>query len=227
MKNNNVLKLLVLFLFSLLIMQCFLIPEEPEEILTWTTVFSDDFNRANSDDISPLSIQVGYGDGDADIYECSLRYGGATFWAIRTIPYPADTIRVSATCTIVSGSPWFGISAKSRDLGNDFRNQELYGFWLNADSMGIYEIQTESPSCIASKANPTDLSNPYKITLVVMNRDIKGYFEDTVTGTKDSIFATASFQSQGSIVSFNGTNAISDTVLIDDFKIETGGMGLR
>ena len=226
MKNNNVLKLIVLFLFSILIVQCFLIPEEPEEVLTWTTVFSDDFDRANSEDISPLSLQVGAGYGTADIYESSLRYGGAMFWAIRTIDYPADTIRVSATCAIVSGNPFFGLSAKSRDLGNDFRNQELYGFWLNADSMGIYEIQTESPSCIASKANPTDLSNPYKITLVVINRDIKGYFEDTVTGTRDSIFATASFQSQGSIVSFNGTNAETDTVLIDNFKIETGSMCL-
>lgn len=218
-----------MLLFSLMFLQCFNIgSEDPQnKILTWTTVFSDDFNRINSDDISPFSFQVYGGSGEADIYEGTLRYGGATFWAIRTASFPGDTIKISATCTIVSGDPWFGISAKSQDLGNNWQNQELYGFWVNADSMGIYEIETQTPSFIARKANPTGLTNPYTLTLIVMGKEIKGYFEDTVSGAKDSIFATASFKSFGTIVSFNGTSAEIDTVLIDNFKIETGSMTLR
>jgi hypothetical protein len=214
------------FLLFLLVAQCFKVPEE--EVLTWTTVFSDNFDRANSADISPFSIQV-YGNGEADIYEGSLRYGGDAFWAIRATGVPGDTIRVSAKCTIVSGQPWFGISAKSRDLGSEWRYQELYGFWVDADSMGIYEIETgtESPAFIAKKASPREPINPYIITLVVIGQEIKGYFEDTVTGIKDSIFATASFQAIGTIASLNGTNGETDTVLIDNFKIETGKMSLR
>lgn len=218
------IRFFIVAIFSFLILQCFLIPDGPEEkVLTWTSVFSDNFDRSNSDDISPFTFQV-YGGGQADIFEGALRYGGDMFWAIRTVGYEGDTIRVSANCTVVSGQPWFGLSAKSRDLGNNWRNQELYGFWVDADSMGIYEIETESPLLIAAKATPVDVTSPYVITLVVMGKDITGYIEDSVSGIKDSICAEASFQSMGTIVSINGTSAVTDTVLIDNINIETGTM---
>lgn len=99
--------------------------------------------------------------------------------------------------------------------------------WIDADSMGIYEIRTDSPSYIAKKANPAGLDDPYILTLVVQGRQIKGYFENTVSGAEDSVSATASFQALGTIASINGTSAVTDTVLIDDFTIETGSMELE
>lgn len=223
-KHNTTRCVWIILLLSLLLTRCFLSPEEEEEVLVWTTAFIDNFDRANNTDISPFSLQV-YGDGSADIFNEQLRYGGNICWAIRhDAGVPGDTIRVSATCTVQSGAPYFGISAKSRNLGSEWQNQELYAFWISADSIGLYEITQQSPTCLVRNINPCNIGNPVVMTLVVMNKNLKGYIEDTVTGVKDSVVGVASFHSSGTIAGFNGSSAATDTVLIDNFKIETGSM---
>ena len=194
--------------------------------ITWNTVFSDNFQRADGPNIGNYSVQVGCdGNGVASISNVQLKFAGSGCWAIRdSSEVAADTVRVSVAYTIVAGNPGFGIAAKSKNLGNNWVNQEFYLFAADFQGIKIYRCQGTTPVVLISKSYNIQTSHTYKLQLMTINKDLTGYIQDLAGGPKDSLNVTDNGSLlKGTIVSFNGyDNAITDTLLLDDFKIETG-----
>jgi hypothetical protein len=192
--------------------------------LKWNVAFSDDFQRSDGVIGNNYAVQVECnGNGVAAVVGNKLSFSGSGCWAIRyTGNIVGDTVRASIDCEIKSGSPSFGLTIKSRDLGNNWQEQEFYAIFVNTLSWGIFKCEGIQPATVASNLYEAKMNHVYKIQLVAKSKDLTAYIEDTFDGWKDSIKTTAyGTLLTGTTVGINGYNSYpSDSLVFDNYKIE-------
>jgi hypothetical protein len=219
------LALLLVFFFSV---QCSKDnePAKKNNVKTWNTIFSDDFQRSDGPVGDNYEVQVECGgDGTAAILSNKLIFTGNGCWAVRyTDAVVGDTVRASIECEIKSGNPSFGLTLKNKNLGNNWQEKEFYAIFVNTLSWGIFKSEggSLSPGTIESKAYEAKTNHVYKIQLVAKSKDLSAFIEDTYDGWKDSIKAAAYGDLlTGTIVGIDGYNSFpSDSLVFDNFKIE-------
>jgi hypothetical protein len=228
MKKNNFYACsgVALFLTFFLIVQCSKDNGSTDKIISgkWFTLFNDDFQRTDGAIGDNYSVQVECdGNGVAAILGNKLSFSGSGCWAIRyTGGIVGDTVKASLDCEVTRGNPNFGLTIKSRDLGNNWQQQEFYAVFVGNQGWGISRYQGQASNTLASKAYDVKANHVYKLQLMVMSKDIAAYIEDTADGSKDSIKVTDSdAMLTGTIVGINGYNsAASDSLIFDNFIIE-------
>lgn len=210
----------VLFMILILFSQC---KKEENNTCNWTTVFFDDFQRANGTIGTNYSVQVSSGgNGQAEIHNGKLRFYGSGFWAIRySIPINSDRLKISVKYTPVYGSASCGVAGKGMDLGGNFSSQEFYGGFANAGGFGIYRCQGTTPVQLISGSLGFTLNHTYLIELIIDNKDLLMNMKDLSSSESSSVSITDSENMlTGDLVSMNGANSLTDTLEFDDFKIE-------
>lgn len=197
----------------------------PNDVKTWQTIFFDDFNRADGDLGSDYSVQI-YGDGSASIENNQLKMEGDQFWAIRYNTEVLDqVIRVSVTVLARPESlhAAVSVSGKTRNLGNDWQQQELYSGALAFDTDSIYiaEMRGSTYTIVADQTFSTQFNRSYRLELTINNTEITLKVTDLQTGSEQSLtYTDIGTPLNGPIVSLNGRQETDEVVYFDDFRIE-------
>jgi hypothetical protein len=197
---------------------------------TWTTVFYDDFNRAdgpigNNYDDTIISVYGASGSGFADILSNSLRVStNDCYWAIWYVTnVDGSKIRSSIKCTVPStAGPYnFGLGGKLASPGQ--MSQTGYFGGVNKDTLQILRINGSSAQKFASKYFKILSGHTYKISLLIDETiiyvtltDINTLETATISGTDN-----ASYSLPGKLFSINGnTFGGQADLLFDEFLIE-------
>ncbi|MCX6244112.1 MAG: hypothetical protein NTU98_05345 [Bacteroidetes bacterium] len=196
---------------------------------TWTTVFSDDFNRINGpignnyqDTI--LSVYGQSGSGFADIFNNSLRVStNQCYWAIWYLTnVDGSKIRSTIKCTVPSApGPYnFGLGGRMTSPGQ--MSQTGYFGGINADTLQIFRINGTSSQRFAAHYYKIQSGHTYKLSLVIDEASIIATVIDLNTDETASITATDTGSNvPGKIFSINGnTFGGQADLLFDDFLIE-------
>jgi hypothetical protein len=216
---------------------------------TWQTVFSDDFNRADSSIGANYSVQIqpAYGSGVAGAVSISnhrARMAGGSFYAIRYATGIANAVvKVSVKCflaTAPSSSYGMAVTAKSRNLSppdsTPWMNQEGYmaGIWLKGipastytatipdSTAGIIRVSGVGlPPALASQAYAVKKGGSYLLELTANGNILTFVVTDLTTNASQTMTVTDPGAAlPGTILSINGMQSTGDTTYFDDFKIE-------
>jgi len=192
----------------------------------WQTVFSDDFNRADGDPGANWSSQL-YPAGSALIANHKLRVADGQFWAVRyagTVNQ-AD-IRVSARCSTatISSATSFAVVARSRNLGNNWMQQEFYMAGAAPASDGISlaryvgsGYQSTTPGTFAMGPN-----HWYRLSLECDGPALTLIIVDEASGASDSLRVTDTYPAlTGTTVSLNGMLGAGEELYFDDFTVQS------
>ena len=226
MKKNVITICSVIILLMLIFLQCSKDNNNSSSI-TWSKIFSDDFQRADGpigDSFTPeVSCQ---GNGTADIYTNKLRFSGSGCWAIwynGTVNENILKVAVSCTTSESSSSNNFGVTAKHKKLPAEYE-QEFYGGFVMNDSLGIEKCQGMTPAVMVAKAYKIQGNHTYKLEFIVNGTKLTLNIEDVTTGVKETLTATdTGTPLTGTSIGINGYNmSTSDVFLFDDFKIDKG-----
>ena len=226
MKKNVITICSVIILLMLIFLQCSKDNNNSTSI-TWSKIFSDDFQRADGpigDSFTPeVSCQ---GNGTADIYTDKLRFSGSGCWAIWYNGAVSDNIlKVDVTCTTAQGasSYYFGLTARRKKLQAQYE-QEFYGGLLMNDSISIEKYQGMTADILTSKKYQVVGNHTYKLELIVNGTKLTFNIEDVTTGLKETVTATdTGTPLTGTSIGINGYNmSTSDVFLFDDFEIDKG-----
>ncbi len=189
----------------------------------WQTVFSDDFKRADGPIGSNYTVQVNTGTGSPVIVGGTMQFNGpADFWAIRYITGVTGDIQRVSMKFIGKNTFSIGVALKSRDLGNNWAEQEYYMAVVNQTSLSILKSQGSTPAYLSSKDLSITQGHQYQLIFTLDGEELGATCEDLTAGGKTVITATDSgTPNTGTIVSMNGCCLnTEDFILIDDFKVE-------
>ena len=189
----------------------------------WTTVFYDDFTRADGPIGANYTTQVNTGTLNVAVSNNQMVLTGpADFWAIRYVNgVTGNTQRVSIKFI---GSKHFslGVTCKSRDLGNNWMSQEFYMAVVSDTSLSLVKSQGSSGVPLASQATSITVGHQYLLQITVDGAALVGSVEDLTAGGKTLVSATDSGTlNTGTIASLNGCCLLTDVSLaLDEFMVE-------
>jgi len=191
----------------------------------WETAYFDDFNRANGPIGPNYNVQLGCADpkGGADIFNNQLRFRGQQCWAIRYVQGIAgNSVRVSIKFTVVDSSNYnFALDVFSKDLGNNYMQQEGYFGGISMTELSIHKMMGIAYDKITFAPFQLKIGHSYKLEFTatgnILSLNIVDH-NDSSSGTID--FTDTGAVPSGNVVSINGFNQIEDVNLFDDYKVE-------
>lgn len=192
----------------------------------WQTVFADNFNRADGDLGSSWTAQL-YSAGSAEVADHKLRVADGSYWAVRYAGVvDQEDIRVSARCSTatVSQNNTFAVAARSRNLGNDWMQQEFYMAGVapatNGISLSRYVgsgFQFTTPAIFAMGPNKW-----YTISLECDGPLLTMIILDEAAGLADTLRVTDPQAAlTGTTVSLNGMQGAGESIFFDDFSVQS------
>ena len=225
---KKIIKLGVIAFFILVVTSLFWNCEDEtgDKNNEWETIFFDDFNRVDGDLGNNYSVQI-YGNGSATIVDNQIKMEDGLYYAIRyETKVPDNKVKFSLKCTTDSEPSTdyaFGISVRTKNLANDWMEQELYmgAVWMDSDSISISKIVgTGAPGALVEKNFNSQPNKSYLLELTYDNGNLKFDVTDLSSNITESMSVTDPSPLTGDIISINGMQADGDVVYFDDFKIE-------
>lgn len=223
MKKTKLFYVIGLLLPVIFLSACKTGTENPAPACAWQTTFWDEFQEADGPLGSNYTLQVNSGTGSAAIVSKTLELTGPMdYWAIRyTGTVEGDIQRISMkflspeTFTI-------GVAGKSRDLGNNWQQQEFYLAVMNDTLLTIQKCQGMFPTLLAQQTISVTTGHEYQLALLIDGTALTATIEDLTAGFKFQAAATdTGTPNTGTTVSMNGCClSATDKIRITEFKVE-------
>ncbi|GEM_PF-2498186 len=200
----------------------------PTTTCTWKTVFSDNFQRADtalgSNYMAVIQPTQHGGSGFADIYNNSLRISSdSVYWAIVYKPDVAGgKVRVSIQCTTPAkgGGIAFAVGGKGTLAGTAMQSEYFAGVMFN--TLGIFRSASPGLITLASMPYTVQYNHTYTLTFTMDDLNLMVSIVD-VTSQVTTTLATVetSTEFSGKTCTINGNSLGGQVVLLfNNFKIE-------
>ncbi len=226
MKNFVKLSFIPIVVLTIMILLWNCKDETDDKNNEWETIFFDDFNREDGGLGKNYSVQI-YGNGTATISDNQLKIEDGKFYAVRyETKVPDNKVKFSLKCTTddqPSTEYAFGISVRTKNLANEWMEQEVYmgAIWMYSDSISISKlVGTGIPISLVEKKYDSQPNKSYLLELTYDSGDLKLVITDLSTNKTETLNVTDPSPLSGDIISINGMQADGDVIYFDDFKIE-------
>jgi len=217
MKKTIPLTLVLLVCLMILAVHCKKKDDTTNGECIWTTIFFDDFNRTDGR-IGPNYTVQFYPHGEEYIQDGKLFVGGEA-WAIRYMHGVSENkLKVSILFYTTDTTMFnFGVTGRSKDLGNNWSSQEFIMGVTSMTEIGVMKCLGGSPVSIGSNSFTVEANRTYRLSLEIDGGTYTVMIEDLDSGASDSLIVTDSSPLTGTTVSINGMGSQG---FFDDFKIE-------
>lgn len=182
---------------------------------TWTTVFFDDFDRADGPVGPNYTVQC-HPSGEAFIQSGKL-YVTGQYWAVRYIQgIGEEKLRISILLYTTDSSGFYcGVTGRSRDLGNNA--QEFIMGLTSMTKIEIMKCLQVQPFSLGSLPFTLEANTTYKLSLEINGGVYTVRIEDINTGAGAFLTVTDASPLFGTTVSINGAGPQG---FFDDFRVE-------